>query len=240
MFAIITCFGIAYTVLAIWVASIIAARAYRHTDLALPSPTESVEKRTVAVAPADISVPDFNKTIPWLLLRYKLALNAGDRQGAAALLKDMKGIDLGDAALERGDHPTALRLWLVQAQRGDSEAAERIANLYARGATGVAQNEVAALKWYRRCAVRGNPNCQLRMAQFYAEGRFDAKRPELAYMWLSVAMMNAALERNGSDLLLKMFRERERLSRKMSTSEVADAQRLAAHCYSSRYRYCGS
>lgn len=243
MFAVGARIAVAYSGLVVVGTSIIRNpfdRSDHHLDLTSPSPTESAEKKAPEITLSSVNLPDSDKTISPSLLRYRQALNSGDDQGAAALLKHIKGIDLGYAARERDDNPTALRLWLREAERGNSEAQQRIADLYDQGATGVHQNDQLALKWYRRCAVRGNTSCQLRMAQIYAQGKVGAKQFGSAYMWLSVAMINATLQPNGSGALLRMFKDRETLSRQMSSLEVVKAQHLASHCYSSNYRHCGT
>jgi TPR repeat protein len=241
MFVVITCFAVPYfTLVYLGIYGYPVVRSHYHTDLTPPPPIESVNKRGPEIETIGADLADFNETVSPQLLHYKQALDSGDRRSAEALLKHMKGNDLGDAAFDRGDNAAALRSWLREAQRGNSEAEERIANLYAQGATGVARNETMAREWYRRCAVHGNPNCQLRMAQLYTQGKISEKRSGPAYMWLSVAMINATLQPNGSGFLLSAFKDRENLYRQMTSSEVMNAQRLAADCYSSNYKHCGT
>ena len=71
-----------------------------------------------------------------------------------------------NAAADRGDYATALRLLHPLADQGDSSAQNSLGVMYAKG-QGVPQNYAEALKWYRLSADQGNYFAQYNLAAFY-------------------------------------------------------------------------
>jgi uncharacterized protein len=71
-----------------------------------------------------------------------------------------------DAAAQRGDYSTALRLRRSLSEQGDAQAQFRLGIMYATG-TGVAQDRVEAVKWYRKAAEQGYPLAQLLLGKNY-------------------------------------------------------------------------
>jgi TPR repeat protein len=65
----------------------------------------------------------------------------------------------GNAAYNRGDYATALRLYRALADQGDSSGQNSLGFMYAMG-NGVPQNHAEALKWYRLAADQGEPLAQ--------------------------------------------------------------------------------
>jgi uncharacterized protein len=75
----------------------------------------------------------------------------------------------GNAAYNRGDYATALRLYRALADQGDSSGQNSLGFMYAMG-NGVPQNHAEALKWYRLSAAQGNYFAQYNPAVFYQNG----------------------------------------------------------------------
>jgi uncharacterized protein len=80
---------------------------------------------------------------------FVLALSFGAATVAAGPFKD------GEAAYDRGDYTTALRLYRPIAEQGNSYAQYEIGRIYSNG-HGVPQNFAEALKWFRLAADQGN------------------------------------------------------------------------------------
>ena len=67
--------------------------------------------------------------------------------------------DDGVAAYDQGQYATALSLWLPLAEQGNVAAQYNVAVLYEKG-LGVAQDYVAAARWYAKAAAQGDPEAQ--------------------------------------------------------------------------------
>ena len=76
----------------------------------------------------------------------------------------------GKAAVERGDHATALEVWRQCAGHGDAECQNGLGTLYDQG-SGVAQDYAESIRWYRRAAEQGLAMAQANMGGMYHQGR---------------------------------------------------------------------
>ena len=94
---------------------------------------------------------------------------------AVALLMGGTGIswaaDLltGFKAYESGDYATALREWEPLAEQGHAGAQSLLGLMYRKG-QGVAQDDKAAVKWYRLAAKQGFAGAQYNLGLMYAHG----------------------------------------------------------------------
>ena len=61
----------------------------------------------------------------------------------------------GQAAFNRQDYTTALRLWRLAAEQGDADSQSNLGRMYANG-LGVPKDDKLAVKWYRLAADQGN------------------------------------------------------------------------------------
>jgi TPR repeat protein len=75
-----------------------------------------------------------------------------------------------NAAHERGDYETALRLIRPLAEQGYAAAQTNLGVMYANG-QGVPQDYAEALKWYRKAAEQGNAGAQRNLGAMYSLGR---------------------------------------------------------------------
>ena len=73
-------------------------------------------------------------------------------------------------AYGRGDYATALRLFRLLADDGNSAAQFGIGNMYDRG-RGVSQDYAEARKWYRKAADQGFADAQYNLGVMFAKGR---------------------------------------------------------------------
>jgi TPR repeat protein len=76
----------------------------------------------------------------------------------------------GYAAYQRGDYRTAFRIWKPIAEQGDADAQYNLGVMYANG-TGVAEDYVQAVYWYRKAVDQGHVNAQNSMYNLGAKSR---------------------------------------------------------------------
>src|SRR5437667_11032459 len=79
-------------------------------------------------------------------------------------------VEDAETAFNKGDHATAVRLWLELAERGDAEAQYRLGVAYDEG-RGIAKDDVEAARWYRRAAEQGHGSAQGNLGVMYRRGR---------------------------------------------------------------------
>lgn len=82
-----------------------------------------------------------------------------------------RGADLedGEAAYQRGDYASAMRLWRRSADDGNARAQFKLGLLYRYG-LGVAQDYEQAVSWYRKAAAQGLASAQNDLGRMYEYG----------------------------------------------------------------------
>ena len=75
----------------------------------------------------------------------------------------------GLEATKRGDYQTAFKLWLPLAEQGDASAQFNLGLMYDNG-QGVKQDDVDAVKWYRKAAEQGYAKAQFNLGVMYHNG----------------------------------------------------------------------
>ena len=95
----------------------------------------------------------------------------------------------GLEATKRGDYQTAFKLWLPLAEQGDAQAQFNLGLMYDKG-QGVKQDDVEAVKWYRKAAEQGNANAQFLLGFSYILGKGVQVNKALAKEWFSKACDN--------------------------------------------------
>jgi len=88
----------------------------------------------------------------------------------------------GDAAYNRGDYATALRLWLPLAEEGQVNSQYNVGLIYAKG-EGVPQDYAEAVKWYRKAAGQGDADAQFNLGIIYDQGKGVPQDYEKAVGW---------------------------------------------------------
>jgi hypothetical protein len=103
----------------------------------------------------------------------------------------------GQAAYDRGDYGTALKLWSPLAQKGDPEAEKAVGWLYATG-HGVKQDYAQAFKWYKKAAAQGLAEAQFNLGVLYENGIGITKDYAEAFTWYqrAAAQQDAAAQDN--------------------------------------------
>ena len=88
----------------------------------------------------------------------------------------------GFTAYNRGDFPTALRIYRPLAERGQVFAEYTIGLMYANG-QGVPQDYAEALKWHRKAAEQGEARAQFSVGVMYFKGFGTAQNRAEAFKW---------------------------------------------------------
>ena len=76
----------------------------------------------------------------------------------------------GLTAYEQSDYQTAFKLWLPLAEQGDAKAQFNLGVMYADG-RGVKQDDVEAVKWFRKAAEQGDADAQFNLGVMYRNGQ---------------------------------------------------------------------
>src|SRR5262249_48870777 len=152
-----------------------------------------------------------------LLSAFLFALAAGP--AAAGRLQ------AGTAAYTRHAWPTAARLLLPLAQRGNPLAQTYVGFMFTNG-RGLPQNYVAAADWYRAASEQGVPVAQFQLGMAYDKGHGVPQDYVLAYKWLNIATAQATpLERD------YWVRIRDAVGTKLSLIQRNTGQDLASEWF---------
>ena len=95
----------------------------------------------------------------------------------------------GLSAYEQSDYQTAFKLWLPLAEQGEANVQLNLGVMYANG-QGVKQDDVEAVKWYRKAAEQGNANAQMILGTVYFLGKGVQFNKALAKEWFGKACDN--------------------------------------------------
>ena len=168
----------------------------------------------------------------------------------------------GVEAYNSGDYATALKQWKVLAEQGNAEAQFNLGVMYGKGegvaqyykdavkwfhkaaeqgyaeaqgtlggmyelGLGVTQDYKKAVKWWRKAAQQGFAEAQFYLGMTYVKGLGATQNLVTAHMWFSIAAANGAQEAAGV---------RELVANKLSSSDLAKAQRMAKRRMNSNYK----
>ena len=138
--------------------------------------------------------------------------------------------DLKDTedAYKKGNYAQVIELLLPLVAQGDAEAQFRLGWIYAEG-KGVTQDYKEAVKWYRLAAKQGEVVAQYNLGVMYDEGKGVKQDYVRAYMWFNLAASKGY--KNGS-------KNREKVTKKMTPAQIADAQKMARDCEKKKYKNC--
>ena len=107
--------------------------------------------------------------------------------------------------------------WVVMAEQGNLLMMVNLGMMYEDG-TEVPQDYEQAAYWFRRCAEQDFMMGQYMLGMAYLNGRGVTMSKVQAHLWLNLAAAK------GYD---RAQRDRDLLAEKMTTAQIADAQRLA-------------
>ena len=161
--------------------------------------------------------------IPVLLLTLVVAQPSPAAAGFAAA-----GFYEGEAAYKRGDFATALRELSPLANLGYAGAQYRLGVMYERG-RGVPQDYKTAVKWYRLAAEQGDALAQQSLGVMYGQGQGVAQDNIRAHMWSNIAASQGDKDAT---------KNRDIVAKRMTTSQIETAQKLARECVKKNYKGC--
>ncbi|WP_051548174.1 tetratricopeptide repeat protein [Sneathiella glossodoripedis] len=99
------------------------------------------------------------------------------------------GFEEAVKAYEAGDYETALKEWMILAQKNDPAAMRNIGHLYRRG-LGTEQSYEKAMHWYKRASSFGFARAQANVASMYLRGQGVEQDYVQAADWFTKAARN--------------------------------------------------
>jgi TPR repeat protein len=119
------------------------------------------------------------------------------------------------------DHAEALRWYRKAAEQGNANAQYFLGQMYAKG-RGVRRDYAEALRWYRKAAEQRHASAQYSLGFMYANGKGVRRDYLEAHIWRNLAASRASGDR------AKWYTEvRDRVAKKMTPKQIAEAQRRA-------------
>ena len=125
----------------------------------------------------------------------------------------------GDAAFYKGDDAQAVSWFRQAADQGHVVAQFRLGEMYDLG-LGVRKDYAQAVAWYRKAADQGNGLAQYNLGDMYYLGHGVPQDFIQAHMWF-----NLSAARDAGDFARK---QRDIVAAKMTSAQIAEAQRLAS------------
>ena len=120
------------------------------------------------------------------------------------------------------DYAEALKWYRKAADQGNAKAQNNLGERFRNG-QGVAQDYAEAMQWYRKAADQGAAVAQFNIGEMYMYGQGVARDYVRAY-----TLFNLAAERlPTSDLKAEAVKNRNNVATKMTTAQIAQAQKLA-------------
>jgi uncharacterized protein len=126
------------------------------------------------------------------------------------------------------DYKEAVKWFRLGAEQGNRMAQYNLALMYENG-QGVTQNYEEAVKWYRSSAEQRIAEAANNLAVMYSIGDGITQDVVYAHMWWNIAAAagHSIAQEN-----------RDRVAKAMTSSQLAEAQRLARECVAKDYKGC--
>ena len=173
--------------------------------------------------------------------------------------------DAGMDAYNAGDFQTALKNWIPLAEQGDAKAQIHVFMMYSFG-EGVTQDDKEAMKWLRLAVEQGDARAQLELGGVYIAGLSVTRDFKEAVKWIRLAAeqgyaraqfalgqmhlkgqgviqdnvianmwFNIAASSGSNNPI--MFKKT--VESKMTSEQIAEAEKLARECVKKNYKDCG-
>ena len=173
---------------------------------------------------------------------FQKGLDAAQKGDFATALKEWKPLaEHGDASAqynlgvmyEKGqgvpqNDKTAVKWYRLAAEQGDADAQNNLGVMYDKG-KGVPQNDKTAVKWYKLAAEQGDATAQTNLGIKYFIGKGVVQDYVRSHMWLSIAASQGYKDAS---------KKREVVAKRMTTSQIETAQKLAQECEKKNYKGC--
>ena len=102
-------------------------------------------------------------------------------------------------------------------------------SLMYRTGRGVPQDDKTAVKWYKLAAEQGSALAQSNLGVMYDNGQGVLQDYVRAHMWFNIAA-SSGLEKAGQN--------RDKIAKRISSSQIEKAQDLARECIAKNYKGC--
>jgi len=132
-------------------------------------------------------------------------------------------------AAKSGDFATALRELKPLAEQGHARAQSNLGVMYYKGLS-VPKNNKTAVKWYRLAAEQGFAPAQSNLGSMYGNGMGVIQDNVYAHMWWNIAA-SSGNSKNAS-------KNRDIVEKRMTPTQIAEAQKLARECVRKKYKGC--
>jgi TPR repeat protein len=170
----------------------------------------------------------------------------------------------GSDAYQNKDYATALKEWKPLAEQGDASAQNNLGSMYGNG-WGVTQDYKAAFKWYMLAAEQSDASAQLNLGWMYYNGYGVIQDYKAAVKWYTLAVEQGdgdaqltlgLMYSNGEGVIQDYIRahmwaniaasqgnelgmeNRDIIAKQMTSSQIAEAQKLAGECVAKNYKDC--
>jgi TPR repeat protein len=117
--------------------------------------------------------------------------------------------------------------WYREAANQSHAHAQYILGVMYYNGQGVPRDYKLAVQWYRKAAERGHEYAQINLGGMYDRGQGVPQDSVTAHMWANISAAN------GNKPLM-----RDRLAARMTSDQLAEAQRRARVCMASDYKNC--
>ena len=126
------------------------------------------------------------------------------------------------------DYQEAVKWYLLAAEQGNASAQYNLGLKYDYG-KGVTQDYKEAVKWYLLAAEQGSASAQYNLGVMYDNGEGVTQDYVRAHMWFNLVTSK------GEEMAKK---NREKVAKKMTPSQIAEAQKMAQDCEKKNYKNC--
>ena len=125
------------------------------------------------------------------------------------------------------DYKESIKFLNLSAEQGYFRAEHKLGSIYSGSLLGKSDYR-KAIKWFRLASGQGYAPSQYFLATLYENGDGIKQDYIRAHMWFSLA--------SGKNIIARD--ERDRIARKLSPSQITDAQNMARECEKKKYKNC--
>ena len=125
------------------------------------------------------------------------------------------------------DYKKSIKFLNLSAKQGYMRAQHKLGNIYIGNLLGKPDYRKAS-EWFRLASRQGYAPSQYFLATLYEDGNGVKQNYIRAYMWFDLASSKNIIAKD----------ERDRIARKMTPSQITDAQNMARDCEREKFIYC--
>ena len=126
------------------------------------------------------------------------------------------------------DDAKAAKWYNLAAEKGDEFAQGLLVFMY-RSDNSAVQDYAKAVKWIRRMVEAGDATFRSTLGDMYRDGKGVKRDYRLAYMWYNLA---------ADDEYSFSKEERDKLAKRMTSEQIAEAQAMSSRCFARNYKDC--